>query len=474
VTAVSKFADELFTDLMRQYRTTLEQVDRTVLVVQTLAGSGAGPGRRRPPWRRASRLAPVAAALGVLLAVGLAAGLGGLSSGPSQPIVPPIVATSQTVFAFNAVNGTLTPISPVTHRAGRPIKVGPGLEPFEVASFGGRGPRTQTMDQPAIQQNVISPDGKTDYVVYRGPDDALLLREVSLVTGAMSRPVNLGSTARSVTFTPNGQTAYVTYWTSPLDRNSKDIVRAIEHVHADVRPVSLATGAVGRPVAQGTGTPRILITPNGVTAYMAFAETGTVIPVTTATNTPGPAISVPGAGYMQITSGGRTLDVMSGDTVTPISTATNTPGQPIHVKPAGGSIDITPDGNEAYVIPWSAYYMTPFSFATGRAGKRMDLKGAGNVVYTPDSKTAYFANVIYSRVTPVATTTNTIGRPINVPGFPLYLAMTPDGKTLYAYNSTTIYPISTATGRVGPGVTIRHTKSYIISVLVPGQAQNSG
>jgi DNA-binding beta-propeller fold protein YncE len=57
------------------------------------------------------------------------------------------------------------------------------------------------------------------------------------------------------------------------------------------------------------------------------------------------------------------------------------------------------------------------SLATGTVGKPiLQGRGAGQVAITPDGKTAYVANVIYSRVTPIFTATNTAGKPINVEG----------------------------------------------------------
>ena len=80
---------------------------------------------------------------------------------------------------------------------------------------------------------------------------------------------------------------------------------------------------------------------------------GTVVPVNTATNTPGQPIQVVGGpnsptiadnvGKIAITPDGKTAYVTTGSSVTPISTATNTPGTPIHVSGARyQTIAITP------------------------------------------------------------------------------------------------------------------------------------
>ncbi|HEY1918082.1 MAG TPA: YncE family protein [Streptosporangiaceae bacterium] len=462
---MTKFTDELFTDLMRQYRTTLEHLDRSGaadVVIRPRAERGlTGPRRRRPSW-----LAPVAAAVGVLLAVGLAVGLGGLFTGRSHPAGQATTMLGQTAWVFNGTNGTLTPISPVTGRLGRPIKVGPGQEPFKVHSIGGQN-ATRTIETPSITQNVISPDGTTDYVVYTSEGLGSVLRPVSLVNGRAGRAIPLGAGAGQVAVTPNGTTAYVPYSSYRPGRTAS--VRTLETAARQVRPISLATGRVGKPIVHGDGTATISITPDGATAYITFADSGTVFPISTATSTPGPAIRVPEADRIVFTADGATADVISADnTVTPISTATNTAGKPVRTGPARDTVDITPDGTTAFVTNVGSS-VTPVSLTTGRAGKPIKLKGAGSLVFTPDSKTAYYVNVIYSRVTPVSTATDTTGKPMNVSGWPLYITISPDGKTVYVNSSggspQTIIPISTATNTPGKPIKFRAQNVY---VLVPG------
>ena len=123
-----------------------------------------------------------------------------------------------------------------------------------------------------------------------------------------------------------------------------------------------------------------------------------------------------------------------GATVTPISTATNTPGTPIHVGggqlgwSAVGQIVITPDGKTAYVITTTVngcgpqaeqctYTVTPISTATNAPGKPIPVgfgpsNFTGGIVITPDGKTAYVTTG--SGVTPINTATNTPGKPIHV------------------------------------------------------------
>ena len=71
---------------------------------------------------------------------------------------------------------------------------------------------------------------------------------------------------------------------------------------------------------------------------------GVIVPVSTATNTPGRPIRISGgAGEFALTPDGKTLYVGGTGEVVPVSTATSSPGPPIHVSGAG-VFAITPDG----------------------------------------------------------------------------------------------------------------------------------
>ncbi|MFI5068585.1 MAG: YncE family protein, partial [Streptosporangiales bacterium] len=101
-----------------------------------------------------------------------------------------------------------------------------------------------------------------------------------------------------------------------------------------------------------------------VTIYVANNSSGTVTPISTATNTPGPAIKV-GSNPQDIavTPDGKTAYVANfySGTVTPISTATNTPGPAIPTGTAPGWIAVTPDGKTAYVTNEYSGTVTPIS-----------------------------------------------------------------------------------------------------------------
>jgi DNA-binding beta-propeller fold protein YncE len=85
---------------------------------------------------------------------------------------------------------------------------------------------------------------------------------------------------------------------------------------------------------------------------------------------------------------------------------------------------------------------------------------------TPDGKTAYIGDGHHRTVIPVATATNTVGRPIKISGTPVAIAITPDGKTAYVATAAylagscpgcpvgTVIPVATATNTAGRPINI--------------------
>ncbi|HEV2370681.1 MAG TPA: hypothetical protein VGS19_00815 [Streptosporangiaceae bacterium] len=451
---MTKFADELFADLMREHGPVLERPSRQTAhnrVVHTLT---VEPGPPRPPRHTPFWMAPAAAAVGVTLVVGLAVSLGGLFTGRGHANIQigSGGTVSRTAYVFNRYKGTLTPISPVTGRLGKPFKVGPAGAP----------------GSPNVFENAITPDGKTDYVVYTATSGSVI-RSFDLVTHKAGTPIQLGHGTGQVVFTPDYKTAYF------ASSSSSNLNKGT------VRPVSLATGTVGSPVVQGQGVPFIAITPDGKTAYVSFSQPGTVTPVSVATNTPGRTIPVTGAYMINITSDGGTADVTgSGGPdsspmwVTPISTATSTPGQRVRIGNANQFSLVAPDGTTAFYVGASNVRLV--SLTTGQTVRTLDLGSTSDAAFTPDSKTVYVlaGSSGHAEVTPVSET-GTVGKSIHVSGNPQNIVMSQDGKTVYAYGSPgdkqTMTPISTATNTAGTPVSVR-ASGFIpgyIGIVLPGE-----
>jgi DNA-binding beta-propeller fold protein YncE len=318
-----------------------------------------------------------------------------------------IVITPDGKTAYVTGPGTVTPISTATNIPGTPIHIPGG----------------------AIRAIATTPDGKTAYVT----TESGTVTPINTATNTPGAPIHLGgghprSGIGQIAITPDGKTAYVA-------------------TPSGVTPINTATNTPGKPIylgqvinfGAGGFTENIAITPDGKTAYV-INQGGSVRPISTATNAPGKPISGGSfnlvAGTIAITPDGRTAYAATTTfchtatcpvTVIPINTATNTPGTPITFKVTAkhgsmGQITITPDGKTAYVTTGST--VTPINTATNTPGKPIHI-GAGQIVITPDGKTAYVTTG--STVTPINTATNTPGKPIHVSGavYQAVIAITP-------------------------------------------------
>jgi DNA-binding beta-propeller fold protein YncE len=137
--------------------------------------------------------------------------------------------------------------------------------------------------------------------------------------------------------------------TGPVARNA---------LQADIRPrrrrrarwiagslAAVAVIAAAISVAALSHRPATVAPPRLAGAVMYVAAPNGVIPVRTATNTPGSPIkigAIPAA--IAITPDGRTAYIADGNhrTVIPVATATNTPGKPIKIGRIPKAIAITP------------------------------------------------------------------------------------------------------------------------------------
>ncbi len=306
----------------------------------------------------------------------------------------------------------------------------------------------------------FTPDGKTAYV--EKPSGAVI--PISTATGTPGKPIPVpmpGYRPFNITMNPDGKTAYLTFSWSIGSSLSGSVI-----------PISTATNTPGKPIRVTSGrrpyVAGIEFSPGGKSAYVAAGSLGatpptllnpaTVIPINTATGTTGTPIRLShGASDIAITPDGKTLYVNSGGGdgpgyVTPINTATSTPGTSIRVSTGAGTMAITPDGKTLYVAGPDT--ITPISTATGTPGRPIRVStGVGTMAITPNGETLYAAadGPGGGAVVPISTATNTPGKPIRVAAHSI--AITPDGKTLYAAARQGVVPISTATGT--PGKPIR-------------------
>jgi DNA-binding beta-propeller fold protein YncE len=129
-------------------------------------------------------------------------------------------------------------------------------------------------------------------------------------------------------------------------------------------------------------------------------------------------------------------------------------------------VAITPDGKTVYV--GSQFLVTPISTATNKVGKPIHIgRPVLEITITPDGKTVYVADPEGppGAVTPISTATNQPGNPIRI-GASLVIALTPNGKTLYAAALNKVIPISTATntpGKPPPPVSTGYPPEIVIT-----------
>ena len=200
---------------------------------------------------------------------------------------------------------------------------------------------------------------------------------------------------------------------------------------------------------------------SGWTAYVAqYGASGSVLPIDTATDTPGTAID--GAGQsptaIAIAPDGQTAYVADYDgEVTPIDLATGTAEPSIEgvgIYPA--AIAITPDGQTAYVAnqgSGATGTVVPIDLATGEQGAAIAIgKKPRAIAIAPDGQTAYVANYEGESVTPIDLSNGLVGTPIHVDAEPLAIAIAPNGQTAYVASQGTgsnggVTPIDLATGQ---------------------------
>ena len=289
---------------------------------------------------------------------------------------------------------------------------------------------------------------------------------IGTATNTVIKNIPVPFNATGVALAPDGKIAYVAVFDA----------RAF---HGLVIPVNTTTYQKGKPVRAGDDPGSMAVTPNGRTLYVADALIGRVTPINTATGTTGKPINTganPFAVAVAITPNSKTAYVANEEpdgTVTPINTTTNTAGKNIKTGSEPLAIAITPNGKTAYVlnlgqgVPGKGS-VTPINTATNTAGKNIPLKDAAFpdatnlMVMTPNGKTLYAAD--NTTLTPVDTATNTTLPAIRVAprhGSDFGAAITPDGSTVYvegAFDKSTrgfIVPVCTTTGAVGKAIVFR-------------------
>jgi YVTN family beta-propeller protein len=176
------------------------------------------------------------------------------------------------------------------------------------------------------------------------------------------------------------------------------------------------------------------------------ANSGRLIEINTATGKP-VTVGHPATG-LGLTPGGNIAYVSVSARVVPVDTVTGTAGPALTDLPGNVWPDFvaTPDGQTVFV-PGRGVGVLPINTATSTAASVILVRGVYALAISPDGKTLYAASYTKNLVTPINTATDTAGQPVKVGRGPTALAVTPDGRTVYVVNqhSDTVTPISTAT-----------------------------
>ena len=378
------------------------------------------------------RLTEAAAAAVVLVAVGVTAGtavLGSAGPGGNQGLTGPAVhvkveAPPKVYVDYSPVplhlhqRNIYLPINPATNRAGKPIHLPCAVNClFEAA-----------------------PSGKTIYIA---AGDSVIPLDTR--TDKPGTPIKVGKNgAEYINIDPNGKVAYV------LGEAAK------------ITPINLTTNTAGKPFR--------LVAESGVFAFSADGKTAFVqtpgrnravnlVPINTVTSTPGTQIHLGRFDGIAFSPDGATAYLGSKNKITPVSTASGRRGTPIALPGDPFEMAVTPDGKTIVVAIEHGHTTATItakvfliSTRTGKVSQPIPIPPAAEeIVFTPDSKIAYFASSEGPGrgTTPVSITTGTAGKTVHLGGG-AQIAMTPDGKTLYAANTQGVIPVDVATDTAGP------------------------
>jgi YVTN family beta-propeller protein len=355
-----------------------------------------------------------------------------------------------TIYVVNNSSDTVTPISVATNTALPAIQV--GGSPVAIA---------------------VTPDGKTAYVANEFGGD---VTPIDVATQTAGNVIRVPFLPQDIAVTPDGTTAYVASALFSDDGN---------FANGAITPIATATNTAAVSIPDQNAPYRLAITPDSRTVY-ALDEGAITVP--TATNVFGPRVSGLTIGDPQalaITPDGTTVYVaddvltvrgLQPGVVFPVSTATNTAGPAITVGLDPAIVAITPDGRTAYVVNSFSDTITPIIVATNHAGRPIPVGvDPDAIAFAPDGRTAYVASRLSGTVTPITVATSHARQPIPVTGNPVGIVVTPDGRTIYVaselgFGQGSVTPIPAATQVPGPPIPVGDRPFAIVFAPAPAQS----
>jgi DNA-binding beta-propeller fold protein YncE len=242
-------------------------------------------------------------------------------------------------------------------------------------------------------------------------------------------------------------------------------------VPATASPLALTTPAASEPHTS-------VITPDSRYIYTADDITDEIYVVDSTTDTQVAQIAAPAGSNIQ--SSAISTDGLhayfageASSSVMIVSTATNTLSGSFPVLGTPLSIALSPDDTLLYVV--SPFGLTSYAVPSGvlQTTVPLGVSSSTSVVLTPDGTTAYVSDGGAAHdVNVVNTVTHTLGTPIVAGSDPFFLAISPDGSTVYVVNDgdDTIQAISTATNTISSAVTPGSaTGNFVVAVSPDGK-----
>jgi YVTN family beta-propeller protein len=376
--------------------------------------------------------------------------IGVTSAARAQPAVP----VPPQAFVVNEGSGTVTPINLTTGTAGAAIAV--GEEPGVIAAL---------------------PDGKTVYVVNRYSGT---VTPIDVATDTAGTPIKVGFNPDAIAITPNGKTVYVADNTGLNSLYPSVVV-----------PIATAKGKAGKPIDVGRVPTQLAITPDGKTLLVLdnpFLQGPFLLQsVSTKTNKVTHSVTLPGnSDTVTIAPGGNVAYVAgaggftevnghaeSNGVITPVTIPTMTEGTPITLghDVYGGSLGpmavlFSANGKWAYVVYEGVNGLDRVNLVTGHdAGKKIRLAYYPNsAVLSDDGKIAYVRSQDDLNVVDLSAGTNTViptstwGAPGTPDPYLRDIALSPDGKTVYAlvYGAKhgAVIPVSVESNKAGPAIAV--------------------